>query len=147
MDELKEILRSVEIFDGLEAAEIEQVGLICKERRLHSGEIITSQGEAGNEFYIVTQGFVEVALGEGGVPSRVVINLGAGQIIGEMALLDQGPRSATVRAIDEPTIVQVLQRDDFERLCQGNYHIGYVVMRNIATDLSFKLRHRNLSER
>jgi len=146
MADLKEILRNVEIFDGLEGDEIDQVALICQERRLHRGEYITMQGESRDELYIVTQGFVEVLLGEGSDPSRVVVNLGTGQIIGEMALLDQGPRSASVRALDEPTIVQVIKRKNFESACKNNYHFGYVVMRNIAADLSFKLRHRNLSE-
>jgi CRP-like cAMP-binding protein len=144
--ELIEILSSVEIFDGLKPDELSQVAQICRERRLHPGETITRQGDAGDELYIVTEGFVEVSLGEAS-SSRVVVNLGSGQIIGEMALVDQGPRSATVRAVVEPTAVQIIRRGDFERLCQGNYKIGYMVMCNIAADLSFKLRHRNLSER
>jgi len=145
--DLTEILSNVEIFEGLEPAELSLVAKICRERRLHPGEAITEQGDRGDELYIVTDGFVEVSLGEGAAASRVIVNLGRGQIIGEMALVDQGPRSATVRAIVEPTEVQVIQRQDFERLCQGNHKIGYIVMRNIAADLSFKLRHRNLSER
>jgi CRP-like cAMP-binding protein len=72
--------------------------------------------------------------------------LGTGQIIGEMALVDRGPRSATVRAIHTPTIVQVIRHADFHQLCQENTQIGYTVMYNIAADLSFKLRHRNLSD-
>jgi CRP-like cAMP-binding protein len=62
-----------------------------------------------------------------------------------MALVDRGPRSATVRAISKETIVQVISRDDFEELCEKNHHLGYVVMRNIAADLSFKLRHQHLT--
>lgn len=79
-----------------------------------------------------------------GEPVRVVANLGVGQIIGEIALLDHGPRTLTVWALREPTTVQVIQREAFEELCQKNLHIGFVIMRNIAADLSFKLRHLNL---
>lgn len=146
--ELFEILQNVELFDGLERAEFEQLAGICTERRLKKGEQLTLQGDPGDELYIVTQGFLEVIIGAAAASQpRVVVNLGTGQIVGEMALIDQGPRSATVRAIDEPTIVQVIQREDFDRLCMDNNHIGYIVMRNLAADLSFKLRHRNLSER
>ena len=67
-------------------------------------------------------------------------------LIGEMSMVDQGPRSASVRAIHDPTVVQVIRHEDFQALCQRNTHIGYVVMYNMAADLSFKLRHRNLSE-
>jgi CRP-like cAMP-binding protein len=62
-----------------------------------------------------------------------------------MALVDRGPRSATVRAISEKTVVQVIHREAFEKLCDENYHLGYIVMRNIAADLSFKLRHQHLT--
>jgi CRP-like cAMP-binding protein len=64
-----------------------------------------------------------------------------------MALVDQGPRSASVRATSKPTVVQAIQRADLEALCQDETRIGYVIMRNLAADLSFKMRHRNLLER
>lgn len=141
---LKDILSSVELFENLTDAEFEAVATICQERRLRKGEILTRQGSAGEELFIITQGFVEVMLE---APRRVIVNLGPGQIVGEMALVDQGTSSATVRAIEEPTVVQVIRHDQFEQLCRENAHIGYKVFRNIAVDLSFKLRHRNLSER
>jgi CRP-like cAMP-binding protein len=145
MKDLVPILRGVEIFDGLEQIDLEQIALLCKERSLHRGDYLVMEGQPGDELYIVTQGFVEVLLGESKSPGRVVVNLGVGQIIGEMSLLDQGPRSASVRAVEEPTIVQVIHREDFDTIFQNNFRLGYIVMRNIAADLSFKLRHRNLS--
>ncbi len=146
--ELKKIFQSVDLFEGLNASELDQIAAICTEKHFQSGEMITRQGEAGDELFIITEGFVEVVLDErGSSPVRVVVSLGSGQIIGEMALLDQGPRSASIRAVGDPTIVETINRQDFETLCDQNTHIGYVVMRNLAADLSFKLRHRNLSER
>jgi len=118
---------------------------ICKERKYRQGEIIAQQGESGNELFIVTAGYVEVRVTERASEGRVIINLGEGQLVGEMSLVDFGPRSATVLAGTDPTIVQVIYRDDFESLCQENTNIGYIIMRNIASDLSFKLRHRNLT--
>jgi hypothetical protein len=44
-------------------------------------------------------------------------------------------------------VVQAIQRVDLEALCQDETRIGYVIMRNLAADLSFKMRHRNLLER
>jgi CRP/FNR family transcriptional regulator, cyclic AMP receptor protein len=141
---LTHLLRNVELFDGLTDDELDAVAAICYEKQFKRGDIIAKQGEPGDEFFIVTQGFVEVILEE---PRRAVVNLGPGQLIGEMAVVDQGPRSATVQAVDEPTIVQVISRDKFEALCKKHTRIGYIVIRNIAADLSFKLRHRNLSEK
>jgi len=144
---LEKVLQGADIFEGLTNEELIKVSAICKEKVFNKNEIIAKQGDIGNELFIITQGFVEVILGERpGTSARVVVSLGSGQIIGEMALLDQGPRSATVRATSDPTLVQVINRKSFEELCQQNSNIGYIVMRNLAVDLSFKLRHRNLSE-
>lgn len=146
--ELLDILQNVELFEGLDTAEIEQISRLCTERNLEKGGLLTTQDETGDELFIITEGLLEVVVGgASGSQRRVVVNLGEGQIVGEMALIDLGPRSATVRAVTEPTTVQVIRREDFDRLCQENNHIGYIVMRNLAADLSFKLRHRNLSER
>lgn len=146
--DLVEFLRTVELFDGLDEAELEKMAAICSERSYQSGDLITRRGDHSDEMYIVTQGFAEVVVEktrEAG--SRVVFNLGSGQVIGENALLDFGPRSTTVRAVEDPTLVQVIKREDFERLCEQHPHIGYSVMHNLAIDLSFKLRRRNLSQR
>jgi len=144
---LSKILRKVELFNGLSDSELQEVASICNERALKRGEILTLQGDASDDLYIVTEGFVEIILEEGKKePRRVVVNLGEGQIIGEMSLVDRGPRSATAQATGNLTNIQVIRRADIESLFDRNGHIGYVVMRNIASDLSFKLRHRNLSE-
>jgi CRP-like cAMP-binding protein len=146
--ELQQILQSIELFEGLEEKELAGVASICRPRRCKRGELLAREGEPGNELFIITEGFVEVLIGKGpGAGARVVVSLGAGQITGEMALLDQGARSASVRATSEPTLLQVIDRQDFEALCEKDTRIGYIVMRNLAADLSFKLRHRNLSER
>lgn len=143
--ELEKILQNVEIFNGMSDDEIRQVAMLCHERHLGMGDKIAVQGEINDELYVVTAGFAEVVLNESQPDVKVIVNLGEGQVIGEMALVDQGPRSATVRANAEPTIIQVIQRKDIEALFNTNSHIGFVVMRNIAMDLSFKLRHRNMS--
>jgi CRP-like cAMP-binding protein len=64
-----------------------------------------------------------------------------------MSLVDRGPRSATVRALTDGALLQALRREAFLDLCEANPHLGYRVMRNMAADLSFKLRHRMLTGR
>jgi CRP-like cAMP-binding protein len=142
-----ELLKGVETFDGLNDDELKQLAAICREARFAKGHILTTQGEEGEEFYIIRKGLVEVSVSEmGGGAPRTVINLGVGQVVGEMALVYRGPRSATVRCVAE-VVVNVIQRDAFEQVCQANYHIGMIVYRNLAADLSFKVRHRNLARR
>jgi CRP-like cAMP-binding protein len=147
--EHRAILETVELFDGFNSEELDAVAALCKERSFAKGDIVTEQGEPGAELFVVYEGFVEVIRADI-VPDqspRSVVHLGAGQIFGEMALVDHGPRSATVKAASDPTRVLVIQQDDFERLCEENHHLGFVVMRNIAADLSFKLRHQHLKGR
>jgi CRP-like cAMP-binding protein len=142
--DIKELLQSVELFDGLTVNDLDEVAAICAQRKYKAGEILVKEGEVGAELFVVSDGLVEITVQEHTVP-RVVVNLGTGQIIGEMSLVDRGTRSATVRAVHD-TVVQVIQHDEFQELCQRNTGIGYLVMSNLAADLSFKLRHRNLSE-
>lgn len=130
-------------FSNLTNQELQAVTELCTERQLGRGDILAKQGSDGDEFYILTKGFVEISIESQDRPKQTVVRLGKGQLIGEMALIDQGPRSATVIALSDPTIVQVIQRDRFERLCEENTKIGYNVMKEIAAELSFKLRHRN----
>jgi CRP/FNR family transcriptional regulator/CRP/FNR family cyclic AMP-dependent transcriptional regulator len=141
-----ELLKGVDMFEGLTEQELRRVGAICREAKYAKGQIVTSQGEEGDEMFIVRDGLVEVTVGEAGEGPRTVVNLGTGQVVGEMALVDRGPRSATVRCVTDATL-NVIERDAFENLCQSSAQIGMVVYRNLAADLSFKLRHRHLSRR
>ena len=154
-----ELLRGVELFDGLSDDEFKRVAGICREARYRKGDLITAQGQEGDELFIVRDGLVEVVVAPGpeagpageaahaGAPApRSVVNLGTGQVVGEMALVDSGPRSATVRCVTD-AVVNVIGRDAFEQVCQTDHHIGMVVYRNLAADLSFKLRHRHLTRR
>lgn len=145
----KDILKGVELFEGLKPEEIDTLAEVCEERVYPLNEIITQQGEMGEELFIVSQGFVEVVR-SGSSPEhapRTIVHLGEGQIFGEMALVDRGPRSATVKAASDGVKILVIERAEFDRICEKNNHIGYVVMRNIAADLSFKLRHHHLTGR
>jgi CRP-like cAMP-binding protein len=94
--------------------------------------------------YLITRGQVEIRLNDGTGGNHATIYLGQGQIFGEMALLDQGSRSASVLAIEDETELYAISSDEFVSLCQQDTAIGYIMMRNMALDLSFKLRHKNL---
>jgi len=141
-----ELLKGVDLFEGLTEQELRRVAAICREAKYAKGQIVTSQGQEGDEMFVVRDGLVEVTVGEAGEGPRTVVNLGTGQVVGEMALVDRGPRSATVRCVTD-AMLNVIERDAFEKLCQSSAQIGMVVYRNLAADLSFKLRHRHLSRR
>ena len=147
------LLREVDIFNGLSDAQLEKVGAICHEARFMDGDVILQESDQSKEMYVIAEGEVEIVLGvdasaypfptsDGQV---LIVRLGKGQIFGEMALVDQGLRSATVRCSATPTRLLIVQRDDFMALCQADTHLGFVVMRNVAADVCFKLRSHNLA--
>jgi CRP/FNR family cyclic AMP-dependent transcriptional regulator len=145
--ELVQFLRSVEMFSDLDDDEFQKLATVCEEQELGANELLFSQGDEADRLYIVREGFVEIIEarpGEG--KGTTIVNLGPGQTIGEMTLVDKGPRSASARAATDGTRVASISRQDFEALCEGDTAIGYKVMRNIAADLSFRLRHRGLDE-
>jgi CRP/FNR family transcriptional regulator, cyclic AMP receptor protein len=145
-------LKTLDLFNGLNLQQLQALAAICHESTMQQGETVLDENRASDEMYIIATGEVEVLLGVHGEPHLSsssgpvsIGRLGAGQVFGEMALVDQGPRSATVRCVADTTQLLTLQRNDFIQLCEQDHYLGYVVMRNIAADLAFKLRTRNLA--
>jgi CRP/FNR family cyclic AMP-dependent transcriptional regulator len=142
--ELVQILKGVELFGGLNTQQLQRLVDISQPETYNTDEVIFDQGSPGDKMYIVTRGQVEIRFNDGKGGKHTAVYLGEGQIFGEMALLDHGVRSATVSAIEDGTTVYGISSENFEALCQQDTAIGYVMMRNMALDLSFKLRHKNL---
>jgi CRP-like cAMP-binding protein len=148
-------LKRVEIMNGLTEEQMDQIAAFCHAKVFQAGEVIVRRSEPTDELYIIESGSAEVDLSGNGGPispqnpaaPQALISLGQGQVFGEMALVDTGLRSATVRCSSNDTRVLVIRRSDLIGLCERNTDIGYQVMRNLAADISFKLRHRNLSWR
>jgi CRP-like cAMP-binding protein len=146
------LLQRSELFAGLTTDQIEKIAALSRKATFNEGDVIIHEGEPTNDMYIVRQGAVEVLVSAGTIPDvpgapqlTSLVHLGQGQFFGEMALVDHGVRSATVRCTEDDTILYAIKRQDLLTLCENDLPIGYVLMRNIAYDLSFKLRHRNLS--
>jgi CRP/FNR family transcriptional regulator, cyclic AMP receptor protein len=142
--ELVNILKGVELFHGLDTAQLGRLANISQSETYNTDDVIFSQGSPGDKMYVVTKGQVEIRFDDHKGSSQTGLYLGEGQIFGEMALLDQGVRSASVLAIEDGTTVYGISSADFLSLCKTDTAIGYVMMRNMALDLSFKLRHKNL---
>ncbi len=139
------LLKRVQLFANLTSEELAAVADICTAVQSASQEVIIHQNTTGTEMYIIAAGSVEVFI-QGVDNARSLVVLGRGQVIGEMALIDQGYRSASVKATREGATLYLIERSRFYELCDQNNHIGFIVMRNLAIDIAFKLRHRNLAE-
>ncbi len=94
-------LQRVELFEGLDQKELRLLAKTCTERQYPAGAVLMQEGEAGAGLFILIEGKVHVTQSAGpGQPPRDIATLEAGEVIGEMALLDDLPRSATVTALE-----------------------------------------------
>ena len=147
------ILRQVDIFQDLSKSQLERIEQICKERVCQIGALIFEENTASDELYIIADGMVDILVDPSilGTSSQAgpttLTTLRRGQIFGEVALVDQGLRSASARCAANNTKLLVINRDDLIALCDQDFQMGYVLMRNIAADLSFKIRSTDLMVR
>jgi len=143
MSDLIQIMKQIELFHGLDTAHLQKLAEISQREVYNESAVIFNQDDPGDKMYIISDGQVEIVHRAEGGEGRTMIFLGQGQVFGEMALLDEGTRSASVVAAQDSTEVYALPRTAFNTVCRADTTLGYQVMRNIALDLSFKLRHRN----
>ena len=125
--EREELLEKVSMFLALNKKELAKLASVTEERRVPSGTVLTKEGEGGDEFYVVAEGMAEASIG-----GRKVGSIPAGSFFGEMSLLDQGPRTATVTA-ELPTRLVVLTAKDFGRVLEEVPAISLKIMRGLAS--------------
>ncbi len=149
MPQTKDFLKQFEMFIGLSDEMLTKISTLSKSVAYQTYEIIIERNSPPDNFYLIQDGSVEIlatlAVGEesGNTSDSVVVTLGTGQSFGEMGLVDSGTRSASVRAA-VPTQALAIDCQEFLELCETDTDLGYQIMRNIAVDLSFKLRSRNM---
>src|SRR3970040_745761 len=129
-------LRRVPPFAELSEAEIARLGDIARERGYPKNSVILFEDDPGDALYVVVTGLVKVVLiGEDG--REVILSvLREGDFFGEMALIDDEPRSAHVIAMEDSNLI-VLRREDFQRRMQETPSIELGMLRA----MSRRLRH------
>ncbi len=112
----EDALARVDLFSGLRYKELTQIAKCCREARYSPGSVLLSQGEKGLGLFIITKGTVRITRANGpGGAEEVLATAGMADIVGEMALLDDLPRSATVTAVDEVSAL-VLPKGEFRMI-------------------------------
>ena len=133
-----ELLASVPLFDGFEADDLARILKLTSRKEFGKERVLVHENDSGESFFMILEGKVKVT-GEGQDGKEVILSfLGTGEFFGELALVDDEPRSATVTAV-EPTTVLILHRTDFLSLLEENGQM----MKKFMTILSKRLRHAN----
>ena len=111
---MNELIRKIDFFSGLDDKILNKISDACIVRQFTKGETIVRQGEMGLGLYIIARGRVKVDREQGGARTQVA-ELGPEQFFGDMALLDNKPRSATVTGTEDAECL-LLTRDSFVKL-------------------------------
>jgi len=129
-----EVLKRIPIFSHLGYQDLMKILSTSRVRTYEAGRPIIEEGETGDEMYICLTGKVEVT--KMGQP---LTELGAGSFFGEMALIDQAPRSASVTAT-EPTRLMVIKRVNFFRLIRGEHELATKLLWAFCQVIGHRLR-------
>jgi HEAT repeat protein len=132
------LLKSVPLFSGLDGEELAALADLTLETYFQAHEVIFEQGDPAHHLYIVVCGKVE-AFHRAGSKELPVAIFGKEEFFGEMALLDDQPRTASVRAL-EPVQVLKVDRESFHELILERPQIAFAVLRLISS----RLRHTHL---
>lgn len=153
MSSIVSILRQADIFYELTPTQLELIASIGTEKTFQRGDLIFAEKTEGKELYVIANGEVEIDLDPALVGREatdtlfVIATLGRGQSFGEVALVDEGMRSAGARAAAHDTRLVVIPRDKLMLLCDTYPQLGYRLMRNLAADLAMKIRNADLNIR
>ena len=124
-----EVLRRVPLFADLNKRELAKVARLFKERRFSEGEVVVRQGSGGAAFFLIDSG--EAAVSIGGKPRGT---LKPGDYFGEIALIDGGPRAATITATSD-LVCYGLTFWEFRPLVQESAAIGWKLLQSLARKL------------
>lgn len=152
MSNIVNYLKQSDIFYQFTPTQLEMVANLCQEVVFQAGEIIFKENSGSKELYVIAQGEVEILINPSAVGSSsetkhtdsVIAILRRGQSFGEVALVDEGLRSASACAAQKETRLLVISRDKLIMLCETYPQLGYRLMYNLAADLAMKIRNTDL---
>ncbi len=139
MNELIKILSQISIFNGLSDEELKNIIPLLKTLTSPPETLIIKEGTEGDSMYIIKKGSVCVAKTENNRDYITLGNLYSGSYFGELSLIDNLPRSADVKTIEE-TEIFILDKKNFDELLKKNINIGYIFYRNCLNETFSRFR-------
>ena len=121
-----EALKNAPLFQGLSKKELTELARHSEDLEVPAGYVLTREGDTGQEFFVLIEGKAEVS-----VKGKSLGERGAGEFLGEIALLEDTKRTATLTATT-PLRLFVLTRQDFRRLVDQNPDVERKVLQTLA---------------
>jgi CRP-like cAMP-binding protein len=138
---VEDVIAGIPVFESLKPKELRQVASIVHRRKYEAGETIVCQNDPGLGMYMIESGEVTVLLEENGTTKELAI-LHKGDFFGEIALLDESPRSATVVAHTDAELIGFFRPDLFD-IIEKTPAAGIKIVLRLAHLLGDRLRNSN----
>ena len=135
-------LGKVQLFAGLTPAALELISRIASEESHALGTKIFQHGDPGDKLYVILEGKVRISRDVPGMGEEALAVLGPGSVFGEMALLDESPRSADGKAHERCRLL-VITKDAFDDLLFLHKDLAYEVLWSVVRMLTQRLRETN----
>ncbi len=139
---LEEVLSNIPVFEKLEARELRQVAAIVNRRQYTKGEYVFYQGDPGLGMYVVEKGKVGVVVAGSDGSQKEVTELDDGDFFGEISLLDESPRSASVIVKEDSQLIGFFRPDLFE-VIEKTPKTGLKIIMKLAEMIGERLRNMN----
>jgi CRP-like cAMP-binding protein len=139
---VREFLRTVRPLARFADADLGPLAARLKERHLRAGHVLMTEGERAIEMYFVRRGQLAVLKRVTGGVEQVVARVGAGEFVGEMALFDRRPRSASIRAESDVDVL-VLDRQAVQALINMSPAAAAAFLRALSEEFIERLRRSN----
>lgn len=135
----KAFLRSLDLFKDLKNGELGQLVQSLHSRTYREGEVLFLEGDIGRALFILESGSVELTKKDADGKERPIYRLKPGDFFGEMALLEQLPRTASARSLEKSQL-HLLYRSKLDALIHSYPRIGVSILGHLAQILSARLR-------
>jgi len=137
-----DLLARVPLFEGLSQIQLKKLAGVCETERVKKGAFVFREGEPGASMYVVVEGKVRISRQVPGMGEEALAILEPGAMFGEMAVVEEGVRSADAIAHEETLLLRI-GRDPLDQLLFTDKELAYAVLWTLVRTLSARLRDTN----
>ncbi len=136
------LLKKINLFENFTDQELEKIRKVCEGVAVKKGEMIFKEGEPGDKCFMILKGEVRISKFIPNIGEEALAVMHEGDYFGEMALIDDFPRSAHVIANSDASLI-TLRKADLDKIFMTDRELGFKFLRAFACTLSRRLRDMN----